>query len=309
MRLALRHPGSVAAIVGFGPPLYRDFPEARRRIARLGLLTRLFAMDNRLARTVCAWVCCLRPQLAARLAQLLRPDLPAAVAGDGVRHSWASYSGTLRHLVLEAPAPSWLERLDVPVQLVAGRKDTVVDLAFLRELEARIGPLTLTEWAGVGHDVPLADPARCLREIRSMQDRVRAPGRLPPAPGERRAVVRRSAREVLEDHLREATSGSLDADLARNYDPEVVALCTEGVFRGHGGMRALAKRLNEELPDATFSYGTRQVADDVAFLEWGAASPAGTVRDGADSYVIRDGRIVAQTIHYTVEPAAPEGAS
>jgi hypothetical protein len=28
------------------------------------------------------------------------------------------------------------------------------------------------------------------------------------------------------------------------------------------------------------------------------------IRDGADSYVIRDGKIVAQTIHYTVEPRA-----
>lgn len=42
------------------------------------------------------------------------------------------------------------------------------------------------------------------------------------------------------------------------------------------------------------------VAGEMAFLEWTAASKKAIVEDGADSYLIRDGRIVAQTIHYTI---------
>lgn len=42
---------------------------------------------------------------------------------------------------------------------------------------------------------------------------------------------------------------------------------------------------------------------EVGFLEWTAEADGGRVDDGADSYVIRNGRIVAQTIHYTVTPA------
>lgn len=78
-------------------------------------------------------------------------------------------------------------------------------------------------------------------------------------------------------------------------------LCTNGVFRGHAGLREVPERLRVELPDATFTYRTVVVPDDIGFLEWEATSPAGTVRDGADSYVVRDGRIVAQTIHYTIQ--------
>ncbi len=33
----------------------------------------------------------------------------------------------------------------------------------------------------------------------------------------------------------------------------------------------------------------------------------GTVSDGTDSYVIRDGRIVAQTIHSTILPSTKGG--
>lgn len=75
-----------------------------------------------------------------------------------------------------------------------------------------------------------------------------------------------------------------------------------GVFRGHGGVRELSRKLQEQLPNCTFRDGTQLVVDDLAFLEWTATSDAGQVRDGADSFVIRDGRIVGQTIHYTIEP-------
>lgn len=112
----------------------------------------------------------------------------------------------------------------------------------------------------------------------------------------------RSTQEVLDDHLHESQHGSVEADLERNYDPDLVVLCTNGVFRGHDGLRQLAERLRSELPDATFTYRTVIVADAIGFLEWEAISPVGTVRHGADSYVVRDGRIVAQTIHYTIQP-------
>lgn len=98
----------------------------------------------------------------------------------------------------------------------------------------------------------------------------------------------RSSAEVLDDHLREATGGSLDADLARNYDANVAILCTRGVLYGHRGVRTVNGWLQEELPEARFTYRTKHVAGEVAFLEWEATSPAGRAHDGADSYVIRD---------------------
>lgn len=49
--------------------------------------------------------------------------------------------------------------------------------------------------------------------------------------------------------------------------------------------------------------------DGVGFLEWSATSPNGNyVNDGADSYVVRNDRIVAQTIHYTVYASRSPGS-
>lgn len=112
----------------------------------------------------------------------------------------------------------------------------------------------------------------------------------------------RPARDVLTDHLRESKEGSIEADLARNYSSELVVLTGHGVYRGHDGLRQLAELLRRELPQASFEYRTIVVEGEMGFLEWTGRSATAQVEDGADSYLIRDGRIVAQTIHYTVRP-------
>lgn len=114
----------------------------------------------------------------------------------------------------------------------------------------------------------------------------------------------RSPREVLEDHLRESRTGSIDDDLPRNYAEDVVVLTGRGVYRGHDGMRYLNDLLRKDLPGGTFDYHTVLVDGEVGFLEWTGTSARSRIHDGADSYVIRDGRIVAQTIHYTVVEAS-----
>jgi hypothetical protein len=111
----------------------------------------------------------------------------------------------------------------------------------------------------------------------------------------------RTAEEVFDDHLREGKTGSVEEDFARNYAEDVVLLTGRGVRRGRDGLLYLAGLLRKELPNAAFEYRTRLVEGDMAFLEWTARSGGAVVEDGADSYLIRDGRIVAQTIHYTVK--------
>lgn len=113
----------------------------------------------------------------------------------------------------------------------------------------------------------------------------------------------RTTTEVFEDHLRLAKAGDVEADLQRNYDPNCVVLSGRGIFHGHQGLRQLARMLAAELPDATFDYVTEQVWDRMAFLEWTGVGSGYRVRDGADSFLIEEGKIILQTIHYQVESA------
>jgi hypothetical protein len=112
----------------------------------------------------------------------------------------------------------------------------------------------------------------------------------------------RSTREVLDDHLELARRGAIEEDLERNYSRDVVFLIADGIYRGHVGARELASRLAEELPMARFDYIAVLTDGEVGFLEWAAEAESAIVTDGADSYVIRGGKIMAQTIHYSLIP-------
>lgn len=114
---------------------------------------------------------------------------------------------------------------------------------------------------------------------------------------------RRTTREVLDDHLRLAAEWDFETDLARNFAEEVVLLTSFGVFRGLDGVREKVRLLAEHLPGGRWTYRTVLAEGELGFLEWtGEADNGARVEDGADSYHIRDGRIRAMTIHYTVLP-------
>lgn len=115
----------------------------------------------------------------------------------------------------------------------------------------------------------------------------------------------RRPEEVFDDHLHLAAEHRFDEDIERNVAPHCVILERRGIFHGRDGARELARLLEEELPDAPYVYTNRLVADRVAFLEWTAEAAHTRVLDGADSFLIEDGWIVAQTIHYTVEKIEP----
>jgi len=155
IHLAARHPDRVHAVVALAPPLYRDPDEARRSIAGLGVMARLFVLDTDWAHQACRWVCNHR-ELAGALAQVLRPDLPGPVARDGVRHTWPSYSESLRDIILAAEARALVPTLTMPVHLIAGRRDAIAPPELLRGLDATPN-IETTIW-DVDHDMELVIP-------------------------------------------------------------------------------------------------------------------------------------------------------
>ena len=132
-------------------------------------------------------------------------------------------------------------------------------------------------------------------------------------------VSNRTAQEVLDDHLNlaeywwaedggaqpiteEAIEQAVEEDIRRNVSEDIVILINRGTFRGYEGVRQLARMLIEELPEhRSFEYTYKAVEGRMGFLEWTYEDANVRVKDGADSYLIEDGKIVAQTIHYTVE--------
>ena len=112
--------------------------------------------------------------------------------------------------------------------------------------------------------------------------------------------VHRSFREVFDDHLRLSEMGDFENDLKRNFSVDIIVLMENRIYRGHEEVRGLAKRLLRELPDGKYQNNMILLHEEIGMLEWTAQSDEAEVLDGVDSYLFRDGKIIAQTIHYTV---------
>jgi len=131
--LAARRPDLTASLILLGMPNFPDQAAARADIGRLGLMARLTATGSPVARILCQAMCRMRP-LAIVLAPRLVRDLPASIASDGARHTWASYHGTLEGVVVNHRAGPDLLAANIPTLLLHGAADHTAPLSDVKDL-------------------------------------------------------------------------------------------------------------------------------------------------------------------------------
>lgn len=105
---------------------------------------------------------------------------------------------------------------------------------------------------------------------------------------------------VIEDHLAKRLAKRIDEDIKANYDENVLMLTGRGMFMGHKGVKRCAEELNDAIENPHFVYNKILTEDRFAYLEWVAESEDKEITDGADSLVVENGKIVFQSVHYTV---------
>lgn len=109
----------------------------------------------------------------------------------------------------------------------------------------------------------------------------------------------RDIRTVLEDHLASRQKYDLAADFDANYSEDLLILANDGVFRGEVGLQETARILRQNLPNATYRYGSLTVAEECGLLGWSAIANDGSRSwHGADAFMVRNGLIEVHMIHY-----------
>lgn len=98
----------------------------------------------------------------------------------------------------------------------------------------------------------------------------------------------RTPQEVFDNHLSLRAEEKLEEDLRLNYSENVVVFCVHGLHFGHDGVRCTAGKLREVLPSSDFTFKTRLVQGDVAYLEWTGKDKDVEVMDGCGQ--LRDPR-------------------
>lgn len=112
----------------------------------------------------------------------------------------------------------------------------------------------------------------------------------------------RSPQEVFDSHLELRKQGKTEEDIEKNYGEDIIIVSNWGIFHGHKGVRESADILAKHLPDSTFEYDMALTEKETGLLVWSASSPGGSsVKNGVDSFVFSDGKIMIQTIFYALE--------
>jgi len=112
-----------------------------------------------------------------------------------------------------------------------------------------------------------------------------------------------STKEVLDNHLKCFGEGDLEGILS-DYAPGAVMFTSDGPLRGADAMRPLFQAMIAEFgkPGAVFSMKRQFVEGDYAYILWTAETADNVYELGTDTFVVRDGKIVAQSFTGRITP-------
>ena len=112
-----------------------------------------------------------------------------------------------------------------------------------------------------------------------------------------------STSEVLDRHLKSFAEYDVEGVLA-DYSGDAVMFVPTGPLRGPGEIRPLFEALVSEFrkPGSSFTMQDRRVAGDYAYILWTAETADNWYEFATDTFVVRHGKIVAQSFAAKVKP-------
>jgi len=112
-----------------------------------------------------------------------------------------------------------------------------------------------------------------------------------------------TTKDVLTHHLDSFGKADL-AGIMADYTAASCIFTAEGILRGPAAIKPLFVKLFEEFskPGMSFDMLRQDVEGDVAYIVWKAETADNRYELGTDTFVVRDGKIVAQTFAGKITP-------
>ena len=109
--------------------------------------------------------------------------------------------------------------------------------------------------------------------------------------------------DILENHLTSFGEGNIER-LLSDYAPSAVLFTPDGLFVGPDAIRPLFEQLIDEFskPGASFEMKTQYIEGEYAFIVWAAETVDNVYELATDTFVIRKGKIAAQSFAAKVLP-------
>jgi len=112
-----------------------------------------------------------------------------------------------------------------------------------------------------------------------------------------------STKDVVDRHLESFGKGDLKGILS-DYAPRAVLFTPDGPLREAGAIRPFFQAMIAEFrkPDSAFTLKQQFVEGDYAYILWTAETADNVYVLGTDTFVVRDGKIVAQSFAGKITP-------
>jgi len=112
-----------------------------------------------------------------------------------------------------------------------------------------------------------------------------------------------STSDVLDHHLKSFAEYDLDGVLA-DYSSDAVLFAPTGPLKGPAAIKPLFEALVSEFrkPGSSFTTQQRWVDGDHAYILWTAETADNSYEFATDTFVVRNGQIVAQSFAAKVKP-------
>ena len=113
--------------------------------------------------------------------------------------------------------------------------------------------------------------------------------------------------ETLLKHLQAFGNGDVDA-IMTDYDEAAVLIMPDGPLRGTVEIRSAFESLLADLPpgSTTLEVSKQIVEGEIAYIVWSGESEKLKIPFATDTFVVRDGKIVAQTFTPQMEKKASD---
>ncbi|HEY1336483.1 MAG TPA: nuclear transport factor 2 family protein [Bryobacteraceae bacterium] len=119
-----------------------------------------------------------------------------------------------------------------------------------------------------------------------------------------------STSEVLDRHLQSFAEHDIDGVLA-DYSADAVLFAPAGPLKGLRAIRPLFESLISEFekPGSSFQMQHRSIDGEHAHIVWTAETADNSYEFATDTFVVRNGKIVAQSFAAKIEPKRPAGGA
>ena len=112
-----------------------------------------------------------------------------------------------------------------------------------------------------------------------------------------------STSEVLDRHLKSFAEQDVDAVVA-DYSPDAVLFAPGGPLKGPDAIKPFFDALITEFakPGSSFTMQHRSIEGDHGYILWTAETADNSYEFATDTFVVRNGKIVAQAFAAKVKP-------